>query len=212
MRMAILPVAAALAAAGLALSRTAPSEAPQGPGAAPAGLELAAPVEGCAPAGDEIDRLALLAGSDDPFAHQAAHALGKVSDPDAREAMRRLARGDQELVAGNALRALGRIADPRDLDLFLEVVETRPGTRSWHEAVRSLGRLRRPESLARLVGLLLDREAEPERLTILFALGESEDPRALPAIEGFLRGTSLTVAERAFAERAARQCGLEADR
>jgi hypothetical protein len=125
-----------------------------------------------------------------------ASAAGK----NAVEDLRWMEGAADPLVAGNALRALGRLgAAPADGSIQDRLDDPRPRVRQ--EAVVALGLSRDPGAVAALEGVLDCGEPELKPLAVQ-ALGRIGGARALSALERRLEDPAASEVERAFAREA----------
>ena len=125
-------------------------------------------------------------------------ALRRVADPRALAALRRCLRDEaREEIRGDCVAALGRIGTEESLDLVVEALRADPHALVRSRAVDALGDFARPESVARLSGLLAD--ANPSmRLRAIVALGRTGMHEATAPLLARLRDAEET-AERAAA-------------
>jgi len=116
-------------------------------------------------------------------------------------ALREMAlRSEDPLVAGNAIRALGRLGavadDPQIVDLIND-----PRPRVRQEMVLVLGRSGQPAFEDRLIPLLDDGDSNLRQL-VIHALGQLKGPRARLLLEEIVDSAASTRSERSFARTA----------
>lgn len=113
--------------------------------------------------------------------------------------LQRMVLSPQSVVATQAARALGRLADLDETELLALLADVRPGVRQHF--VLGLGESAQPGAVAAMV-TILDDECDPElRPLVLFNLGRI-GAAAREAIEDFLRRPAITAREASFARAA----------
>ena len=86
----------------------------------------------------------------DPYvAAEAAIALGRLYDPRAHEALKRLVFIEDSDLRARAAVSLGRMRDRAAVPALIEALWTAPTTYEREEAIRWLGRLRSPQRRSR---------------------------------------------------------------
>ena len=126
--------------------------------------------------------------------YSSAAGKGSVAE------LRKMAEADDALVAGNAVRALGRLgASPADGTMEDLLRDARPRVRQ--EAVVALGLARDERAVAVLERVLEEGESDLGPLAIQ-ALGQIGGLRARSVLERRLEDPSTTDVERVFARRA----------
>ena len=107
-------------------------------------------------------------------AAEAAIALGRMFDPHAREALRRLVSAEDPDLRVRAAVSLGRLRDPLAVPALIEALWIAKGEYERQEAVRWLGRLRDPRALSPLIDLLPELRT---RFLVVVAMGMLGDRR-----------------------------------
>ncbi len=106
---------------------------------------------------------------------EAAVALGRQYDEQAREALRRLVHSESADLRSRAAVSLARLRDAEAVPALIDALHVSRDAYEREEAVRWLGRLRDPRALEPLLELLTD--SRVRHLTVV-ALGHLGDPRA----------------------------------
>ena len=107
----------------------------------------------------------------------AASALGHFHDPRVAPALIHSLTDEEAGVRLKAAEALGNLGDAAGVEPLGRVTKTN------YEAVRALGKLRFPGSVAPLVSVMQDKQVQyPARGEAVAALGKLGDPQAVPAL------------------------------
>jgi HEAT repeat protein len=107
----------------------------------------------------------------------AASALGHFHDPRVAPALIHSLTDEEAGVRLKAAEALGNLGDAAGVEPLGRVAKTN------YEAVRALGKLRFPGSVAPLVSVMQDKQVQyPARGEAVAALGKLGDPQAVPAL------------------------------
>jgi HEAT repeat protein len=116
-------------------------------------------------------------------AAEAAIALGRMFDPRARQALRRLVRAEDSDIRVRAAVSLGRLRDPEAVPALIDSLWIAKGEYERQEAVRWLGRLRDERALQPLIDLLPELRT---RFLVVVAIGQIGDRRAYERLANVL--------------------------
>jgi arylsulfatase A-like enzyme len=128
---------------------------------------------------DKRAAASLLTASEDAraplVAAEAAIALGRMYDPRARSALRRLVRAEDADIRVRAAVSLGRLRDTEAVPALIESLFIAKGEYERQEAIRWLGRLRDRRALEPLIDVLPELRT---RFLAVVAIGQIGDRRA----------------------------------
>jgi HEAT repeat protein len=154
---------------------------------------------------EAIAWLVEIAGSDDPLAHRAGHALGQVTNAASVETLAALAVSDQPvLVRANAVHALATTGTVAHAPMLAALVhDAAQPTRIRQESALAIARLGGDDAVAAALGeALAAADDEQLRISIIQGLGGLDAPAARAALEAHAQKETLSTDERAFLDRA----------